>query len=114
MNVPARRRWVSQTVRQPGEFGAGSLCRNARARGADELRRSTGRRGGAVNRVPSLIEPGRVSYKTAEHVRQLAEQLGYRTGRMERAVSERGPRSGRPLSICRARRMNLWCYPRGW
>jgi hypothetical protein len=31
-----------------------------------------------------------VSYKTAEHVRRVAEQLGYRTGHMERAVSERG------------------------
>ena len=29
-----------------------------------------------------------MSYKTAEHVRQVAEQVGYRTGR--RAVSERG------------------------
>jgi hypothetical protein len=45
MNVPARRRWVSQTVRQSGGFGAGSLCHNAGARGADDLRRSTGSRG---------------------------------------------------------------------
>ncbi len=38
----------------------------------------------------ALSNPGRVSFKTAEHVRQVAEDLGYRTGRMERAVSERG------------------------
>ena len=38
----------------------------------------------------ALSKPGRVSYKTAEHVRQVAERLGYRTGQMERAVSERG------------------------
>ena len=38
----------------------------------------------------ALSKPGRVSYKTAEHVRQVAEQLGYRTGRMERTLSERG------------------------
>ena len=38
----------------------------------------------------ALSKPGRVSYKTAEHVRQVAERLGYRTGQMERTVSERG------------------------
>ncbi|MFL6044756.1 MAG: LacI family DNA-binding transcriptional regulator [Propionibacteriaceae bacterium] len=38
----------------------------------------------------ALSKPGRVSYKTAEHVRQVAQQLGYRTGRMERTFSERG------------------------
>jgi hypothetical protein len=38
----------------------------------------------------ALSKPGRVSYQTAEHVRRVAEELGYRTGRMERAVSERG------------------------
>src|SRR5512132_1483291 len=38
----------------------------------------------------ALSKPGRVSYKTAEHVRRVAEQLGYRTGRMERVVSQRG------------------------
>jgi DNA-binding LacI/PurR family transcriptional regulator len=38
----------------------------------------------------ALSKPGRVSYKTAEHVRQVAQQLGYRTGRMERTLSERG------------------------
>lgn len=38
----------------------------------------------------ALSKPGRVSYKTAEHVRQVAEQLGYRSGRIERAVSARG------------------------
>jgi DNA-binding LacI/PurR family transcriptional regulator len=38
----------------------------------------------------ALSKPGRVSYQTAEHVRRVAEELGYRTGRMERAMSERG------------------------
>jgi LacI family transcriptional regulator len=38
----------------------------------------------------ALSKPGRVSYATAERVRQVAEELGYRTGRIERAVSERG------------------------
>jgi DNA-binding LacI/PurR family transcriptional regulator len=38
----------------------------------------------------ALSKPGRVSYQTAEHVRRVAEELGYRTGRMERTVSERG------------------------
>lgn len=38
----------------------------------------------------ALSKPGRVSYKTAERVRQVAEELGYRTGRIERLVSERG------------------------
>jgi DNA-binding LacI/PurR family transcriptional regulator len=38
----------------------------------------------------ALSKPGRVSYQTAEHVRRVAEQLGYRTGHMKRAVSERG------------------------
>jgi DNA-binding LacI/PurR family transcriptional regulator len=41
-----------------------------------------------VSRASS--KPGRVSYKTADHVRRVAEQLGYRTGRMECVVSERG------------------------
>ena len=38
----------------------------------------------------ALSKPGRVSFKTAEHVRQIAEQLGYRSGKLERPVSERG------------------------
>jgi DNA-binding LacI/PurR family transcriptional regulator len=38
----------------------------------------------------ALSKPGRVSYQTAERVRRVAEELGYSTGRMERAVSERG------------------------
>lgn len=37
----------------------------------------------------ALSKPGRVSYQTAERVRRVAEELGYRTGRMERAVSGR-------------------------
>jgi DNA-binding LacI/PurR family transcriptional regulator len=38
----------------------------------------------------ALSKPGRVSYQTAEHVRRVAEELGYRAGRLERAVSQRG------------------------
>jgi len=38
----------------------------------------------------ALSKPGRVSFKTAEHVRRVADSLGYRTGQMERPVSERG------------------------
>ena len=38
----------------------------------------------------ALSKPGRVSFKTAEHVRRVAEQLGYRSGKMERPISERG------------------------
>jgi hypothetical protein len=38
----------------------------------------------------ALSKPGRLSFKTAERLGQGAEQLGYRTGRMERVVSERG------------------------
>lgn len=38
----------------------------------------------------ALSKPGRVSFRTAEHVRQVAEELGYRTGLLERKVSERG------------------------
>ena len=30
----------------------------------------------------ALSKPGRVSYQTAEHVRRVAEELGYRMGRM--------------------------------
>ncbi len=90
MNVPAGD-GGSPYVTQPGGFGAGSLCRNARARGADDLRRGTGA-GVAPSTVSrALSKPDRVSYKTAEHVRQLAEQVGYRTGRM----SARSPSAGR-------------------
>ena len=39
----------------------------------------------------ALSKPGRVSFKTAEHVRQVAEQLGYRTGRLERTMSSVAP-----------------------
>jgi DNA-binding LacI/PurR family transcriptional regulator len=38
----------------------------------------------------ALSKPGRVSFKTAEHVRQVAAQLGYGAVRIERTVSERG------------------------
>jgi DNA-binding LacI/PurR family transcriptional regulator len=38
----------------------------------------------------ALAKPGRVSFKTAERVRHAAETLGYRSGRLERLVPERG------------------------
>jgi LacI family repressor for deo operon, udp, cdd, tsx, nupC, and nupG len=53
-----------------------------------EVARVAGVAPSTVSRASS--KPGRVSYKTADHVRRVAEQLGYRTGRMERVVSERG------------------------
>jgi DNA-binding LacI/PurR family transcriptional regulator len=50
-----------------------------------EVARVAGVAPSTVSRASS--KPGRVSYKTAEHVRRVAEQLGYRTGRIERVVS---------------------------
>jgi DNA-binding LacI/PurR family transcriptional regulator len=38
----------------------------------------------------ALSKPGRVSFKTAEHVRKVAGELGYGAVRIERTVSERG------------------------
>ncbi len=38
----------------------------------------------------ALSKPGRVSFKTAEHVRRVAEKLGYRSQKLERPVSARG------------------------
>src|SRR4051812_15977370 len=38
----------------------------------------------------ALSKPGRVSYKTAEHVREVAGELGYGAVQIERTVSERG------------------------
>ena len=38
----------------------------------------------------ALSKPGRVSFKTAEHVREVAAQLGYGSVRIQRVVSERG------------------------
>jgi DNA-binding LacI/PurR family transcriptional regulator len=38
----------------------------------------------------ALSKPGRVSFKTAQLVRDVAEQLGYRTDRLERRLSTRG------------------------
>ena len=35
----------------------------------------------------ALSKPGRVSFKTAEHVRRVAEDLGYRSGRLHRDVA---------------------------
>lgn len=37
----------------------------------------------------ALAKPGRVSFKTAENVRRVAEELGYRSGRMDLAGPER-------------------------
>ncbi len=38
----------------------------------------------------ALAKPGRVSYRTADHVRRVAEELGYRSGRMQVPMSTRG------------------------
>jgi LacI family transcriptional regulator len=38
----------------------------------------------------ALAKPGRVSFRTAEHVRRVAEELGYRSIRMELPLSSRG------------------------
>jgi len=38
----------------------------------------------------ALSKPGRVSFRTAERVRRIATELGYRSGRMELPVSTRG------------------------
>ena len=38
----------------------------------------------------ALSKPGRVSFKTAEHVRRVAEELGYRSHRMDLPMSTRG------------------------
>ena len=38
----------------------------------------------------ALSKPGRVSFKTAERIRKVADELGYRSGRIERSISERG------------------------
>ena len=38
----------------------------------------------------ALSKPGRVSFKTAEHVRRVADKLGYRSQKLERPVSARG------------------------
>ena len=39
----------------------------------------------------ALSKPGRVSFKTAERIRQVAEELGYRSGRIERSISSGAP-----------------------
>jgi LacI family transcriptional regulator len=38
----------------------------------------------------ALAKPGRVSFKTAEHVRRVAEELGYRASRRDVPMSEHG------------------------
>lgn len=40
----------------------------------------------------ALSKPGRVSFKTAERVRRVAAELGYRSQKLERPVSERNTR----------------------
>ncbi|HET9646713.1 MAG TPA: LacI family DNA-binding transcriptional regulator [Microlunatus sp.] len=37
----------------------------------------------------ALAKPGRVSFRTAEHVRRVADELGYRSGRMDLPLSTR-------------------------
>jgi hypothetical protein len=36
----------------------------------------------------ALSNPGRVSFKTAEHIRKVAEQIGYRSGTLQRALPD--------------------------
>ena len=36
----------------------------------------------------ALSNPGRVSFKTAEHIRKIAEQIGYRSGTLQRALPD--------------------------
>ncbi|GAA2112285.1 LacI family DNA-binding transcriptional regulator [Microlunatus panaciterrae] len=38
----------------------------------------------------ALAKPGRVSFRTAEHVRRVADELGYRSSRMDLPMSARG------------------------
>ena len=52
-----------------------------------DVARAAGVAASTVSRA--LSKPGRVSFKTAEHVRRVAEELGYRAGRIERPLSER-------------------------
>ena len=53
-----------------------------------DVARAAGVASSTVSRA--LSKPGRVSFRTAEHVRRVADELGYRSGRMERPLSTRG------------------------
>lgn len=53
-----------------------------------DVAREAGVAASTVSRA--LSKPGRVSFRTAERVREVAERLGYRSGRLERSISTRG------------------------
>ncbi|HEY5848656.1 MAG TPA: LacI family DNA-binding transcriptional regulator [Microlunatus sp.] len=53
-----------------------------------DVARAAGVASSTVSRA--LSKPGRVSFRTAEHVRRVAAELGYRSGRMELPISTRG------------------------
>ena len=54
----------------------------------NDVARAAGVAPSTVSRA--LAKPGRVSFKTAEHVRRIADELGYRSHRMELSISTRG------------------------
>src|SRR3954471_16862778 len=54
----------------------------------NDVARAAGVAPAPVPRSPA--KPGRVSFKTAEHVRRIADELGYRSHRMELSLSTRG------------------------
>ena len=54
----------------------------------NDVARAAGVAPSTVSRA--LTKPGRVSFKTAEHVRRVAAELGYRSHRMELPISTRG------------------------
>ncbi len=78
--------------------------------------------GCAFDGFSSLVQAWSGGYKTAEHVRRVAEQRGYRTGRMERVVSQRGTQSSlncRTANGFRAGRSQMpgsaqWPYSQCW
>jgi LacI family transcriptional regulator len=53
-----------------------------------DVARAAGVAASTVSRA--LAKPGRVSFRTAEHVRRVAEELGYRSGRRDLPMSTRG------------------------
>ena len=53
-----------------------------------DVARAAGVASSTVSRA--LSKPGRVSFRTAEHVRRVADELGYRSSRMELPLSTRG------------------------
>ncbi len=58
-----------------------------------DVARAAGVASSTVSRA--LSKPGRVSFRTAEHVRRVAAELGYRSGRMELPISPAAPGSWR-------------------